>query len=275
MAPAMRAAPAPVSKSQYFGVGQARGEVFADGLDVCARLDLDHDVGRLLLSSVEEGAGSWQGREDVRQGGEGTDAFGDGMDVDLGVVDFRGCADAGDAKVFEVGLFDGDAAGGGNCCDAAFDDVPRGEAAAGVIGADHEDGGGAASGFAPVGKADNQLIGAGDTGGGKNSVFFAAAKERWIVETFGADRYNPEVAVGMILDGGDGALGAKVKAALDGDEDDRKDDADQGDEQAGAVMEEVAISELGGHSDAALGAAFGGYAAGDVAIFMHHRSFLA
>ena len=58
---------------------------------------------------------------------------------------------------------------------------------------------------------------------------------------------DPQVGLGLVEHGGDAVLGAEVDAELHRHQHDREDDADQRHDQAQAIMEQIAIGELGDH----------------------------
>ena len=248
--PVVGRAGAELGVGQHLGVLQPRDQRRLHRFDVGARRGADQDVGRLLLTGARQLAGLLQRGEHVGQRGERADARGHGLHRHPLLVDLGLLADLGDAEIGEVRAVDGHRRRRIELGDAAVLDVPGLQAAAGPVGADQHDRLGAALRLAPGGEADHQLLGALDAGGRQYRVGLAADQQRGVVEALGADRDHPQVGLGLVEHDRDGPLRAEVEAALHRHQHHREHDADQRHDEAEAIMEQVAESELGGHHHA-------------------------
>ena len=74
-----------------------------------------------------------------------------------------------------------------------------------------------------------------------------ADEEGGVIEALRSERHHPEVALGIVQHGRDHGFGADIEAALHGNEHDREDDAGERDDEAQAVVEEIAVGELPRH----------------------------
>ena len=91
----------------------------------------------------------------------------------------------------------------------------------------------------PLRVADHQRRGLGDARNRQRPEPLPLVEQRGVLETFGADRHDPELGRRVVDHGRDHQAEADIEAHLHGHQHDREDDADDGGDEAQPVMKQV------------------------------------
>lgn len=190
-------------------------------------------------------------REHVRALRERAYAGGVADHARAAVVDLDGLAQRRDAELGRVQPVDDDRVVLLQILDRAFDEIPRPALAGREIEADDADALGAAVGFAPERELHHQLVDLRDAGHGQRLEAATLVEPAGDVDVGRAGRGDPQVGVGMVDEAGGGAREAEQQAEFDTHQQHGEQHADQGHDEARAVVAEIAPGQQAGAADAA------------------------